>query len=446
MTKDKGHAPASSFGLGASSFFRHSSFVIRHCSPSRRPWALLLLLLAGLAAAVGWLWQSHRVHREWQQAEDALRRHDLVSAAAHLDRYLEHRPRDPAAWFLAGRTARRLGRYAQTEQYLSRCQELGGVTDATRLEWDLLRVQQGDLGDVHLRLRRTIGPDHPDALLVLEALARGYLKCDRLRDALEACDLWIAHQPGHAWPWLWRGSIFECFGYHDKALSDYRQALGYAPDDRDVRLALGGLLVRLRQPGPAAEHFECLLGRAPDDAEALLGLAACRIEQGRAADAVPLLERVPADDPARARALLLRGRAALEQRDAAGAERWLARAVREAPDDPEALHQLIVALRGQGKHAEADRLAPRLDALWRDLLRLKELVAAVARDPEDAGPRHEAGVVALRLGRPDEAVRWWQSALRARGDHRPTHAALAEYFGRQGDPCAESHRRLAQTP
>jgi tetratricopeptide (TPR) repeat protein len=415
-------------------------------SPRRRRRAWLLLPLAALALAGAWLWQAYRVRAEWRQAEAALARHDLAAAADHLDRYLQRRPQDAAGWFLAARTARRLGRYPEAERYLTRCQQLGGVTDATRLEWDLFRVQQGDLGDIHTRLRLTIPPDHPDAPLVLEALARGYLKCDRLRDVLEACDLWVGRQPDHPWPWLWRGGVYERLGNYHQALADYRRALENAPEDREVRLALGALLARGRQPAAAAEQFEYVLARRPDEPEALLGLAGCRVEQGRAGEAVPLLERVLAAGQAPARALFLRGKAALDRRDPADAERWLTQAVRQAPDDPEALHVLTLALRAQGKDAEADQLGPRLEALRRDVNRLNELIRAVARAPDDAGPRHEAGVVALRLGRADEGVRWLLGALRARGDHHPTHAALAEHFARLGDPRAEYHRRLAGPP
>src|SRR5262249_51715695 len=251
------------------------------------------------------------------------------------------------AWFLAARTARRLGRYPEAERSLSRCQELGGVTDSTRLEWDLIRVQKGDLGDVDVRLRLTISPEHPDAPFVLEALARGYLSNDRLRDVVEACDLWISIQPEHPWPWLWRGGVLERLGDFHQALAGYRKALDNAPEDRDVRLALAALYLRGRQPADAVEHFEHVLARWPEDEEALLGLAACRLDQGRPEDAVPLLERVLARENAPARALLLRGKAARELDGAAAAERWLAPAARQAPDDPEILHQLILALRGQ---------------------------------------------------------------------------------------------------
>lgn len=400
-----------------------------------------LLLLAG-----GWFWQSIRGPQQWHQAQAALDRHDLASAALHLDRYLENRPDDAAGWFLAARTARRLDRYSQAETYLVRCQEIGGVTEATRLEWDLFRVQQGDLGEAHSRLRATVTPQHPDAPLVLEALARGYLTSDRLMDAMEACDLWISRQPDHPWPWLWRGGIYERLANFDQALADYQQALKLAPEDKDVRLSLGGLFSRGRLPGPAAEHFEYVLQRFPDDHEALLGVAGCQIEQGNAADAVPLLQRVLSSDATAARALVLLGRVALEQRDPVGAEKWLVQAIEKTPDDPAAFHQLILALRTQGKHAEADLLAPRLEALRLDIDRSDRLIRFIARNPEDSSLRHEAGVIALRLGRHDDGVRWLQSALRLPGDHAASHAALAAHFAQQDDPRAEHHRRLVQAP
>src|SRR5262249_49149990 len=163
----------------------------------------LAVTLAGL-----WFWRWYQVRREWQQAQDALQRYDLAGAAAHLDNFLQHRPEDATAWFLAARTARRLDRIPEAERLLARCQQLSGVTDATRMEWELLRVQQGELSDLHVRLRMTIGPDHPDAPLVLEALAKGYVKCERLKDALQACDLCLERHPEQLWAWLRRGGIF----------------------------------------------------------------------------------------------------------------------------------------------------------------------------------------------------------------------------------------------
>ncbi len=416
---------------------------------SRRRLAYLLLLppLVGLALAAGWGWDGYRSWREWQEVQNALGRRDLPGAAASVGRYLERRPRDAGAWFLAARVARRLERFAEAEHDLERCQELGGMTDATRLEWDLFRVQQGDVGDVDVRLRMTVGPADPDAPLVLEALARGYLREERLADALQACRFWSEREPEHPWPWLWRGRILERLGEGDKALESYRRALALDPDDREVRLALGrGLLIR-RQPAGAAEQYQYVFDRWPDDTEALCGLAAFRIEQGQPADAVPLLDRALAAEPTSAQGLFLRGKAALELDDRAGAERWLRQAVRSAPDDTEALYLLVQCLRGQGRESEARTLAARLEELRKDMRRLGELTRAVARQPDDIRLRCEAGVLALRVGRPDDGLRRLEGALRLKGDHRPVHAALADYYLQHGDPArAEAHRRQAEIP
>jgi tetratricopeptide (TPR) repeat protein len=394
--------------------------------------------------AGGWYFQWRRVQSNWQQALAALDRHDLDSASTCLDQYLESRPQDAAAWFLAARTARRRGYYAEAERCLTRSQQISGVTAATRLEWDLFRIQQGDLGDTHIRLRATISPQHPDAAMVLEALAQGYLSNGRLMDALEASDMWVAQNPDDPWSWLWRGRAQEKLVKLDPALADYEQALRIAPQDRNVRLALGALLVHGRQAGKAAEHFEYVLEHFPDDRDAQLGLASCRIDLGESVRAEPLLERILASDPTEARALVLRGKAAMEQGDPSSAERWLKTAVQQAPENIEACHQLILVLRAEGKYTEADARAAHLEALNQDIERMDWLAQAVARSPEDAALRHEAGTIALRLGRDDDGVRWLQSALRCPGDHRPTHAALAKHFAARKDPRADLHRRLAQ--
>jgi len=351
------------------------------------------------------------------------------------------------AWFLAARTARRLERMPDAERLLERCQQLGGVTDSTRLEWDLQRIQVGDLSGIDVRLRKSIDPDHPDALLVLEALVRGYLRVERLVDAKQACDLWMAHQPGHPWPWLWRGGIYERMQETDKALPDYQRAVQNAPEDREARLALGGLLLRQRRSSAAAEQYENILGRTPDDAAARLGLADCRIGEGRTAEAILLLDPLLEQSPTSPKASFLRGKVALGRDRPAEAECWLRDAVRLAPDDLEAHYLLSQALRAQHKEEEAIRSARKVDQLRKDHLRLHELIRTIARKSDDPRSRHEAGVIALRIGRSEEGLRQLHGALQLKGDHRATHAVLADYFRLKGDAeRAETHRSLAEAP
>jgi tetratricopeptide (TPR) repeat protein len=408
---------------------------------------LLCAFVVALLVASPWLWNRYRANQEWRGAASCLAGHDLAAAATHLSNYVDRRPNDADGWFLAARTARRLERFAEAERYLERCQHVGGVTDSTSLEWDLLRVQQGEIGDIDVRLRGSIRPDHPDGLLVLEALARGYTRARRLPDALQACNLWLARQPEHPWPWLWRGSIYEQLDYLDKALPDYERAVELAPQDKDARLALGGLLLRQNKPGAAAEQYQDVLGRAPDEAAARLGLAACRIEEGRADEAVPLLDAILEQTPTSPRALFLRGKTALHQDQLTAAEHWLREAMSVAPHDPEVLHELSETLRARGKDEEASDLTRRAELLRKDYLRLDELNRTIARNPDDPAPRHEAGVLALRLGRTEEGLAWLQSALRLKGDHRGTHAVLRDQYREQGDlKRAEYHNTLAQAP
>lgn len=410
----------------------------------RWQWFAVTLVVVGLILAAAWFWPARRAKEEWRQTEAALARHDLESAAAHLDRYLADRPDDADAWFLAARTARRLERWSQAERALERCQQLRGVGEATRLEWDLRRVQRGEIGDIDVRLRKSIHPDHPDALLVLEALARGYIVVERLADARQACDLWIARQPDHPWPWLWRGQIYERLDYLDKALLDYQQAVQLAPQDRMARLALGGLLLRQKQAGPAAEQYEHILERTPDDRVAPLGLAACRIQEGRAGEAIALLDRILEQTPASSRALFLRGKVAREQGHLHGAERWMREAVRLDPNDPEALYQLAQVLRALNQEEEAVHFSGQADQKRIDILRLDDLNRRIVARPDDPRLRHEAGVIALGLGRSEEGLRLLHSVLRLKGSHPDTHAVLADWYHGKGDrERAAYHRSLA---
>lgn len=403
---------------------------------------LVVLTVAGL-----WWWEHSRAAGAMRDAEDALRRHDLAAAAGHLDRYVSLRPTDPAGWFLAARTARRRGQFAEAERFLERCREANGSGDAIAFERDLALVQQGRLGEIDLRLRATIDPDHPDVAFVLEALARGYMEAGRQADAREACNLWKTLDPSHPSPWHFLGIISERMAQWDQAAELHAEAIRLNPEDRGPRIGAARVFLRKRQPGEAETHYKWVLARHPDDDEALAGLAECLIDEGRASEALPVLDRVLGRDPNAAGLLYLRGKASSVLGDAIAAEVWLRRALAQQPGDAETMHLLVESLRAQRKDDEADKFAIRLEQLQIDLKRLAELVREIGTKLDDSGPSHEAGVIALRVGRTKDGLNLLHDALRRRGDHRRTHAVLAEHYrgaGRQD--LAEHHRRLAEVP
>jgi tetratricopeptide (TPR) repeat protein len=380
-------------------------------------------------------------------AEHAIAHRNLDAAAGHLDRYLALRPEDPNGWFQAARTARRRGEFADAKRFLAEFEKLGGAADAVRLERDLLLVQQGVIGEADMRLRATIDPDHPDVRFVLEALARGYLLNERWADARQACELWRAVEPDAPWAWLWGGWVAERMVQVEQAAEFYGRAVELAPDNRDARVSFARVQLRQRNAAAAAAHYEWVLGRDPDDTEATLGLAQCRIEAGQVLEAVPLIDRVLTREPNSNLAMTLRGRAAIEIGESAAAERWLRQAVRAEPSDAEAMHLLVASLRAQRKDQEADEFARRLESLQKDLRAITELMRAIGPQLADPGPCYEAGVIALRIGRTQQGLNLLQDALRRKGDHRPTHAALANHYRKLGRlDLAEVHQTLADKP
>jgi tetratricopeptide (TPR) repeat protein len=402
-----------------------------------------VLVLACLSLAVG-----IPAFRHWQtsnlltQARLALDACDFSLAEARLVDYRRQRPADANGWLLSAQAARRAGRLEHAADFLEICQQSGGVTADTRFEWDLLRVQQGDLEEVEGRLRKSITPDHPQAPLALEALIKGFLKRDRLADALEGTSLWLSIAPDSAQALGLKGWAFERLGRRDDALEAYREAVERAPADRETRLRLAQLLLYKRKMAEAAGHFEKLLGQE-DDFSPEIGLANCRLDAGQPEAACQLVKNALAVTPTPTGALVVRGRAALAAGRPADAAPFLASAVKQSPDDREALHQWARCLRDLHRDREAVVAEKQLALLTGDLKRLDELIRAVARQPRDLAARREAGAINLRFGNNREGIRWYYEALRVNPNDSESHKALAEHFEKVGNKeKAAFHRRI----
>lgn len=404
--------------------------------------ALLLLLLGGGYLLGRHLWAEYH----YRAGREALDRGDFGAAREHLGECLKVWPSSPQVHFLAARAARRGGAYQDAERHLELCQKFGGFTTNVELEWALLRVQQGDLEGVEQQLKASISPDHPDAALVLESLTQGYLKTDRLADALECLTLWLHHHPETVQALLWRGWVLERFHRAEQASADYRRVLEIDPDNKEARLGLGLLLVATNRAREAVGHFERLRDRQGGTA-VLLGLAQCYGELGREEEARRILDDLLSKEPTNARALAERGRVALALESPAAAETWLRRAITLAPDDREARFHLAQALQRQGKRDAARQCFADLEQLRADQKRLNALFIEVARSPHDPRLRHEAGVICLRYNRVDEGLHWLASALREAPDDRAVHRTLADYYEKAGkQDLARQHRRFLQNP
>src|SRR5439155_24567809 len=158
---------------------------------------------------------------------------------------------------------------------------VGWPAEEVTLERDLIRAQRGDVAGVENQLLRFIEHDHPDTLLILEALCQGYIKSYRLPHALRCLERWLERRPDDVQALLWRAEVEQLRSSTQEALADYRRVVELSPEHDSARLRLAELLAAEHQPAEAVPHFERLRQRQPANPPVLLGLARCRALAGR---------------------------------------------------------------------------------------------------------------------------------------------------------------------
>jgi tetratricopeptide (TPR) repeat protein len=400
----------------------------------------VVLLLAGWFGG-RYLWATYHLRR----AEQALAHYDFPEALEDIERYLRIYPSSAPTRLLAARTARRADLLDRAGEHLDAC-EKQGVTEETALERLLLRAQEGNLEDDRM-LQNLIRQDHPDSVLIIEALARGYMKANRGGDPVFGAfgDL-IKRAPDYPWAYYWRGRTYELVSRWADAVADHRRAVELAPHRREFRLRLAETLLRRGLAAEAQPHLEELLRTSPGDPTALVGLARCRRILLEPARAVELLDFVLAEHPDHAEAWMERGRACDDRNDHAEALRCFRRAADLDPNNYQMVFALFTALNEQGRRAEAQALEKRLDQLKRDELRRKEILAQLGKAPHNAALRYELGQIYLRFRAVPAAVQSFHEALRDDPEHRPSHRALADYYEKTGNAEAAAFHRQRGSP
>jgi tetratricopeptide (TPR) repeat protein len=404
----------------------------------RRPWAWVAGVLLAILAVAGYpVYRQVRAEVHLRRAQEALARSlrvrgpgPLAEARGHLADCLRVWPNSGQVHFLMARAARRAGDADEAARHLRRAEQAGWVAEAIDLEKALVAVQQGDLDRAEPVLADFVRRNHPDKLVILEALVQGCRRTYRLPQALAYLDAWLEAQPDSVRALVWRGETLLLAGRDRDALADYLKAVQLDPQEDEARLKVAELSLALHQHEEATAQFTELLNRHPDQSEALLGLARCRAEQGDAAEAVRLLDRLLSLQPDHPGALAERGKIALDAGNGADAEKWLRQAAAAAPFERETLYNLYRCFTANGHTKEAGECLARIQRIDEDRKRLDEIKAAILKAPHDAALRCEMGRILLRNGQDKEGVRWLQSALREQPGYDAARQALDEYYRR----------------
>jgi len=426
--------------------------------------ALLALCVvpAALVASLPWPLAT-------EEADAEAARGNVDRAFRLLRRTLEDRPGAPAyLWLRAARLARRAEDLREAERLLAEAERHGASPAGVAFERLLLRAQRGRAVEASRALAPRLAAGGLEAELSLEALGRGYLRVYRLREARDSFETLLVIRPQSVPGLLGLAEVkrqwpYQPWGYNPAAagIPELRKAVSLAPWQAGARL---GLAERLVLGGAAASepdlreaeaHLRAVLAQRPGDlyVRTLLGTLLLDLLPRRLAGLAELeaagralLEGVLVERPNHVPAL--RALAELHHRNGndTAALKVSQRVLGSDPKDSESLQVALRALRGlrwkQRKVASEWRQLGRemsaLEArLWEaqcaevELNELKNRMTGglVSNDPNDPAWRLQAGLIALKLGRPKEARLWFERALIERPSYGPAKRALEEHFG-----------------
>ncbi len=292
----------------ARSCFAGPRYLIRHPARCLAILVMVVLIGAGAAIAVFYLWASYHL----RIARAALKRYHTREAVPHLRAALSIRPRDPEALLLTARAAQRANSLEAADRLLDQYQEVRGPEDESLiLERVLVRVERGELDSVLNFCLARIERDDAGTPLILEAMSRGYLRMYRPREAERTLTEWLQRQPDNPQALLIQGQVYDLETRQHDSIASFRRALTADPEMDDARLRLCEALMQLGLTGEAQPHLEYLSRRLPDNLMVQVHLARVQDRMGHTEKAEALVDAVLARQPRFPPALAERGKLAL---------------------------------------------------------------------------------------------------------------------------------------
>jgi tetratricopeptide (TPR) repeat protein len=375
----------------------------------------------------------------------AAEQRDWASSQTYITASLRYWPANPDAHLVQARIYRRCERFDAAERHLQQCQLLLGCeTHPIKVERTLIRAQRGELNAVEPLLRTWIRQADANSVEILDILSDALLQDGQVVEAQRCLDALLQRRPNDFEALVRRGRTAESKTWMAEAVAFHERALALRPAEDQLRLNLAENQVALGRFAEARPHFEHLLQCQPQNPAARFGLARCLAGENSKQQAIRLLDSLLAEHPNDWMALAERGWLAVELDDAATGEPLLRRAANRVPRNLTVIVRLADCLRVLGKEDEANVLRERVEQLQAEEARASELANLIReKEPNDPDLRCELGCTLLHMGRQQEALRCFKTALEKDPEHRKTHEALVEFYESVRDYAqAAKHRRI----
>ena len=388
----------------------------------------LFLVVITIAGPQSWLW--------WQlsSARKVLVSGKSAIAIPLLNRVVSFAPKNAEAHYLLAVAERRSGHLGRVSSPLERAFQLGWPKEDIERQSLLTIAQDGNVDAIDARLKviMTQGVSDDAAEEIYEALAIGYLKTYRLKDAWQCLSSWSDWQPRAVFPKFWRADIYRRTDNRSAEEAEYRAILEIDPRHSESRRRLAEVLKDSNRVDEAKQEYERCLAEGVTTPEVLIGLAEChrRLAQGPAA--VPLLNRALTLSPTvseRAAILSELGQIDADEGRSREAIYHLEEAARLAPSQASIRYALSQAYAQSGDQARSSELFEQSQRIRAQQERVEEITRQLLQTPNDANLRYEAGKIMMDLGLHDEGADWLRTALKIQPGHQLAREALAVHDG-----------------
>ena len=387
---------------------------------------LVLAVIAWFVIPDIWLsWQLSAARRELSKGK-------TEAAVERLQRAITVSPRSAEVNYRLAVAQRRAGHLDSVEVPLAAAKKLGWSPDDIERQVLLATAQSGDVDAVDARLKSIMarGASDEAAEEIYEALAIGFLKTYRLKEAWDCLNYWGEWQPKAIFPKFWRADICRRIMNPTAEEQEYREILAIDPDNVSSRYRLAEVLKDSNRIEEAAREYQSSLKRDSRLPEAMIGLAECQRRLGQITLAIPLLSQALELKltPAQRSAVLTQlGQIKADAGEWPRAIEHLEQAVELAPSEATTLFALSQAYSSSGQEQKGLEALERSRKVRAQRDRIEEIARILVDQPGSAELRYEAGKILMDLGMKDDGAAWLQTALKMQPNHEAARSAIDDY-------------------